>query len=517
MSAPRAIGEGANLGVTQAGRIAFAERGGRINTDFIDNSAGVDCSDNEVNIKIPLNREMAEGRLGFDDRNAFLAEHDRRCRRDRARGQPPADAGAVARRAWRRRRAAGAGARDRDARSVGPRRSRGRGARKLATSCCAARRTTRASPAPSWRSCSSHGKLALQAAIERTDLAADPTLTPLLHAAFPPAMRERFGEAIDRHRLRGEIIATKMANRVVNRLGVVIPFELAEEEGISLAQVAATYFAADAIFGLEDDLDADRAGAGRPRMRGWRCSTPTAASVRLHMADLLRAATPEMNAGEIAAAARRRASAGSMRRPRGCCGRRRRRRPIALRDAPRRDRRRPADLVERIVRLNELDGAVGTAALARRLGVDEITATHAYVRLGEALGLDWAKAAAARFASSDPWERLLTAGLARDFEQLRLDFVARAGGKDPLGAVEAWLTAQRPRVAQFRALVDRARTAPATDRGDARADRRAGAGAAGAVGAGTLPPSSSRRRRGSISEVAIGSQCCASGFPPSRE
>ena len=73
-----AIGEGANLGVTQAARIAFSTRGGllgggRINTDFIDNSAGVDCSDNEVNIKIALNREMIEGRLGFEDRNSFLA------------------------------------------------------------------------------------------------------------------------------------------------------------------------------------------------------------------------------------------------------------------------------------------------------------------------------------------------------------------------------------------------------------------------------------------------------------
>ncbi|MBA3837532.1 MAG: glutamate dehydrogenase, partial [Zymomonas sp.] len=68
-----AIGEGANLGVTQAARIAFSARGGRINTDFIDNSAGVDCSDNEVNIKIALNREMIEGRLAFDARNDLLA------------------------------------------------------------------------------------------------------------------------------------------------------------------------------------------------------------------------------------------------------------------------------------------------------------------------------------------------------------------------------------------------------------------------------------------------------------
>src|SRR5579884_2736128 len=70
----KVIGEGANLGITQAGRIEFAEHGGRINTDFIDNSAGVDCSDNEVNIKIPLNREMRDGRLAFDKRNRLLAK-----------------------------------------------------------------------------------------------------------------------------------------------------------------------------------------------------------------------------------------------------------------------------------------------------------------------------------------------------------------------------------------------------------------------------------------------------------
>src|SRR5205085_8374959 len=69
----RVIGEGANLAITQAGRIEFAAHGGRINTDFIDNSAGVDCSDNEVNIKIPLNREMREGQLSFDKRNRLLA------------------------------------------------------------------------------------------------------------------------------------------------------------------------------------------------------------------------------------------------------------------------------------------------------------------------------------------------------------------------------------------------------------------------------------------------------------
>src|SRR3546814_9507433 len=70
----RVVGEGANLGVTQAGRIEYAARRGRINTDFIDNSAGVDCSDNEVNIKIALNAEVRAGKLALADRNALLED-----------------------------------------------------------------------------------------------------------------------------------------------------------------------------------------------------------------------------------------------------------------------------------------------------------------------------------------------------------------------------------------------------------------------------------------------------------
>ncbi len=139
-SARKAIGEGANLGVTQAGRIAFAAHGGRINTDFIDNSAGVDCSDNEVNIKIALNREMIEGRLAFEDRNTFLAEHDRRRRASGAGGQPAPDARRCP--SWRMTARVGAQLcpADRDLR----RRRAGSTARSKGlprtTTCCAARR-----------------------------------------------------------------------------------------------------------------------------------------------------------------------------------------------------------------------------------------------------------------------------------------------------------------------------------------------------------------------------------------
>ncbi|PNB63899.1 hypothetical protein C1X76_25910, partial [Pseudomonas sp. FW305-127] len=74
----------------------------------------------------------------------------------------------------------------------------------------------------------------------------------------------------------------------------------------------------------------------------------------------------------------------------------------------------PKKLVQKVVRLFELDGAVGLADLGERLGLDETVLTRAFTRLGQALGLDWAQANAARISSSDPWERLLIAGLARD-------------------------------------------------------------------------------------------------------
>jgi len=120
------------------------------------------------------------------------------------------------------------------------------------------------------------------------------------------------------------------------------------------------------------------------------------------------------------------------------------------------------EIVRGLVRLYELDGVFGIAALAARQDLDELAVTRAYTRLGEALGLDWAQQQVARFVPGDQWERLLTAGLARDFEQLRLDFLSRRRADDPQEAVEKWASSQTARIDQFRRLVDRARNAPTT-------------------------------------------------------
>jgi glutamate dehydrogenase len=115
------------------------------------------------------------------------------------------------------------------------------------------------------------------------------------------------------------------------------------------------------------------------------------------------------------------------------------------------------DIVRGLVRLYELDGVFGIAALAARMGVDELALTNAYTKLGEALGIDWAQQQLARYTPSDQWERLLTAGLARDFEQLRINFLSRMKGKDPHAAVEQWVAEQSDRIAQFQRVIERAR------------------------------------------------------------
>jgi glutamate dehydrogenase len=450
----RVIGEGANLGVTQAGRIAFAGKGGRINTDFIDNSAGVDCSDNEVNIKIALNREMLEGRLVFDARNDLLA----RMTTDVAHlvledNRLQTLALSLAERG-------GADALPSQLRVIEILEAGGRLNRAvegLDSNEALLRRAqdNRGLTRPELAVVLSHGKLSLQAAIEASDRAADPLLTPLLHAAFPQAMQAEFATAIDEHRLRDELIATKMANRVINRLGLVAPFEMAEEEGVALAQVAAAYFTVDTLLDLETLFTRieQAAIAEQPRLTLFETLAEIA---RAHVADLVRSVPGDTDMATVV----------QMLKP-GLARLDDARSELLKTEARQQSARLRArietegadpDLIDAVARLAELDGAIGTAALASDLSVDELAVTRAYVALGEALGLDWAKAEAGRFRSVDPWERLLVAGLAREFGQLRLDFLGRPGKKAPGDAVQAWLDANPARVEQFRQLVARART-----------------------------------------------------------
>ena len=449
----KVIGEGANLGITQAARIEFSEHGGRINTDFIDNSAGVACSDKEVNIKIPLNREMSEGRLTLSKRNALLA------RMTDEVGEMVLEDNRLQALALSIAESGGTAALPGQVRTIELLEASGRLDRKVEGLISSEELLRRAQDErgltrPELAVVLSMSKIALQDAAEELDLANDKLLEPELFAAFPKPMRKAHPGAIRNHRLRNEIIATRVANRLVNRLGPGVAFDMTEEEGASLGQVVAAFLVAERLLDL-DRLwtrieEAEVAETVRVELFGI-----AATSVRAHLSDILRSVGGETDVSalskllepavdKIAVAATRliRAEVRSE-----AVARRERLLALGASD----------EIVRGLVRLFELDGVFGLAALAARTHVDELSLTKAYTMLGEALGIDWAQQQVARYTPRDQWERLLTAGLARDFEQLRIDFLSRVRGKAPDVAVEEWVERQRARIDQFRMVIDRAR------------------------------------------------------------
>jgi glutamate dehydrogenase len=449
----KVIGEGANLAVTQAGRIEFAQHGGRINTDFIDNSAGVDCSDNEVNIKIPLNREMREGQLAFDKRNALLA------RMTDEVAELVLEDNRLQTLALSIAEAGGAIALPGQVRTIEILETMGRLDRKvegLASSEDLSRRgqENHGLTRPELSVILSLSKLVLQHAAEDLHLAADSIVGPQLFDAFPRPMRKAHADAIRAHRLRDEILATKVANRLVNRLGPGVAFDMMEEEGASLQQVISAFLVAERLLDL-DRLWREIEEGNLPETVRIELFTIAAASVRSHIADVIRAVSGETRVEEMCALLEpgvRKISAAAAKLIRA---------EVRNEAAARRDRLialgASEDIVRGLVRLFELDGVFGIAALATRRNLDELAVTRAYTRLGEALGLDWAQQQIARFVPTDQWERLLTAGLARDFEQLRIEFLLRLRNGEPDDAVDQWIAKHNDRIDQFRRLVRRAR------------------------------------------------------------
>src|SRR4029079_8094772 len=204
----------------------------------------------EVNIKIPLNREMREGRLSFNKRNALLAKmtdgvadlvlEDNRLQ---SLALSIAEAG-------------GAQALPGHVRTIELLESAGRLDRKvegLGSSEELIRRTqeNRGLTRPELAVVLSISKLVLQDAAEDLKLSQDRVVEPQLFEAFHNPLRKTHARAIRAHRLRDEIIATKVANRLVNRLGPGIAFDLTEEEGASLPQVISAFLVAERLLDLD--------------------------------------------------------------------------------------------------------------------------------------------------------------------------------------------------------------------------------------------------------------------------
>ncbi|MGW1520035.1 NAD-glutamate dehydrogenase [Streptomyces sp. NPDC001272] len=256
----KVIGEGGNLGLTQLGRIEFARsgaggEGGKINTDAIDNSAGVDTSDHEVNIKILLNSLVAEGDMTVKQRNKLLAEMTDEVghlvlRNNYAQNVALANGSAQASsllHAQQRfmRRLGRDGLLDRQLEFL----PNDRQIRELLN-------TGRGLTQPELAVLFAYTKITVADELIHTELPDDPYLRRLLHAYFPAPLREKFGEQIDAHALRREIITTLLVNDTVNTGGSTFLHRLREETGASTAEIVRAQLSAREIFGLAEVWDA---------------------------------------------------------------------------------------------------------------------------------------------------------------------------------------------------------------------------------------------------------------------
>ncbi len=251
----KVIGEGGNLGVTQRARVEFARNDGRMNTDAIDNAAGVDCSDHEVNIKIALDQVVAEGDLTDKQRNELLAEMT-------------ADVAVLVlannqtqTQAMSEERIEAASMVDVHARYLASLASRGLLDRELeflpdAEAMSDRRHADEGLTSPEIAVLLAYTKNVLNDELLASTLPDDPTFEPLLVDYFPARLRESHGDAIRRHRLRREIIANRIANLIADRAGTTMVYRLSQETSAGSDEIAAAHMAAWEIFQLAELSDA---------------------------------------------------------------------------------------------------------------------------------------------------------------------------------------------------------------------------------------------------------------------
>jgi glutamate dehydrogenase len=252
----KCVGEGGNLGFTQRGRIEYAANGGRINTDFIDNSAGVDTSDHEVNIKILLDRVVNEGDLTGKQRNELLASMT-----DEVADLVLADnydqnialANAVAQAAalmhvhedWMR--------------SLERQHLLNRALEALPTRREVAARIERNEglTGPELSVLLAYTKIVLADELLESDLADDPFLRGDLYSYFPGKMRQNYRSQMEQHPLRREIVVTQLVNQLVNNAGMTYFHRLGGETSASAAELTMANFVSREIFGalaLNDEI-----------------------------------------------------------------------------------------------------------------------------------------------------------------------------------------------------------------------------------------------------------------------
>ena len=251
----RVVGEGGNLGLTQLGRVEAARSGIRLNTDAIDNSAGVDTSDHEVNIKILLDEFVRAGELSVDERNGLLTDMT-----DDVAALVLAD-NYGQNVALGNARAGAAALISVHLRMIEDLERRGLLNRALEYLPDDQEFQTRQQAgegltSPELAVLLAYAKISLTAELTDAGLGDDPWFEIAVRRYFPPLLAEKFGRQLATHPLRAQIISTVTCNRVINLGGITLVFRAMEETGATALDVVRAASAAIEIFGIAQLMDA---------------------------------------------------------------------------------------------------------------------------------------------------------------------------------------------------------------------------------------------------------------------
>ncbi len=458
----KVVGEGANLAVTQRGRIAFALAGGRINTDAIDNSAGVDTSDHEVNLKILLDQAIASGALSAEERQPLLS------------GMAEDVASLVLRdnylqgEALSVAEARGPAALDRQVRMIRDLERTGRLNRALEylpdDETLAARAASgRWLVRPELAVLLAYAKMTLYGELLASGLPDDPELAGELRGYFPATARDRLGAQIASHPLRREILATVVTNDLINRARITFVHDMQARTGRSATEIARAYTIVRAVFELRDlwkeiesleyDVPAqvqiemlleitgliDGAAAWLLYRRRLDIASETArfAPVARDLAMSVLEWLPDGDRSVVDERRLRLSEAGV-----------------------------PESVASRIGGLNYLAAALEISDLAENSGRTLERAARIYYGVGARFALDEMRAAACRVPAETPWQKQAVEATIDDLSALQADLARRilnseySAEPDPLAA---WSAASSAALAPTDPLIRELRAATTPD------------------------------------------------------
>jgi glutamate dehydrogenase len=462
----RVVGEGGNLGFTQLGRVEYALAGGRINTDFIDNSGGVDCSDHEVNIKILLNQVVDDGDMTRKQRDKLLADMtddvatavlQDNYRQVQAISVTEAQAPQLL---------------DEHARLM---RSLERANRldrrleclpsneELAERRAAGRGLTR----PELAVLLAYAKIVLQDELVASDVPEDDYLADDLERYMPAKLRERFRKQLRRHPLRRDIIATYVTNSMVNRAGSTFANRLRDETGASPPDVARAYTVAREVFDVRRlwkdlatldnvvpaEVQLELQAEGRKMiersalwfLRNRRQPLDIAATVS-HFAPGIASLAQELpkllapaDVEALDRLAERFTSEGT-----------------------------PAELATRVASLDALFSGLNVIEVATTCGETVEAVAAVYFALGYRLDLHWLRDQIAKLPAQTHWQTLAQGALRDDLysEQRELTAEVLKPGtedRDAEALIDAWLEENRASVARATSILSDLREAETLD------------------------------------------------------